>query len=39
MPDYLMLSDLVGRAEMLELRCGRCEQNIVRSLIIGRNGS
>jgi hypothetical protein len=25
MPDYLMLSQLIGRADFMELRCGRCE--------------
>jgi hypothetical protein len=24
--DYIALADLIGRAEMLELRCGRCER-------------
>jgi hypothetical protein len=24
--DYIMLSDLIGRADMLELLCGRCER-------------
>jgi hypothetical protein len=27
MPDYLMLSDLIGRADFLELLCGRCERS------------
>jgi hypothetical protein len=26
MPNYLTLADLIGRADMLELRCGRCER-------------
>jgi hypothetical protein len=24
--DYLMLSDIIGRADFLELLCGRCER-------------
>jgi hypothetical protein len=27
MPDYIMLSDLIGRTDFLELRCGRCERS------------
>jgi hypothetical protein len=26
MANYLMLSDLIGRADMLEIACGRCER-------------
>jgi hypothetical protein len=27
MANYIMLSDLIGRADFLELRCGRCERS------------